>query len=146
MKYLDVRGGLRTALDDDDYEYYSQWKWGLHKDGYVIRSSQTSILFLHRLINKTPKGLETDHINRDKLDNRKSNLRSVSLRKNKYNIPVKSNNNSGYTGVGFDKTRGRWRARIGGNKLSKHIGYYDTIEEAIEARKIAFEELYERLS
>lgn len=146
MKYLDISGGYKTALDDDDYEHYSQWKWGIHKDGYAMRSSLNGVLFLHRLVNNTPKGMETDHINRDKLDNRKSNLRSVSLRKNKYNIPVKSNNSSGYTGVGFDKTRGKWRARIGGNKLGKHIGYYATIEEAIAARKAAFEELYERLS
>lgn len=145
MRYLYVRGGNRTALDDDDYEYFKQWKWGLSKDGYIIRSSPNGVLFLHRLVNKTPKGMETDHINRDKTDNRKSNLRSVSLRKNKYNIPVKSNNSSGYTGVSFYKRTGRWRARIGGNKLGSHLGYFDTKEQAIEARRIAFEELNERL-
>ena len=143
---MSVRGGYSTLLDDEDFKYYDQWKWGLHKDGYVIRTGwdkinkKSFVIFLHRLINETPKGFETDHINRDKLDNRKDNLRTVSLRENKYNIGLKSNNTSGITGVCWAKASNKWRVRVGGNKYGKHIGYYESIEDAIMARNKAMHE------
>lgn len=140
MKYIPLKGGAKTLVDDDDYDYYIQWKWLQTRDGYVYRygwdksQKKTVAIFLHRQINDTPKGMETDHINRDKLDNRKSNLRTVTTQQNRYNIGMYKNNTSGH--VGIVKQRKRWRARIGGHS-GNHLGMFDTLEEAIEARNEA---------
>jgi len=75
-----------------------------------------------------------DHKNRDPLDNRKENLRIVSLRENCYNSSRKNKHNA--TGISFDKrcTNRPWRSAIYLEGKRHHIGSYATKEEAIEAR------------
>lgn len=68
--------GFSAIVDDDDYEFLSQWKWHW-TGGYAVRNTAGSNgrkqkrLHMHRIINKTPDGSQTDHINGDTLDNRK---------------------------------------------------------------------------
>src|SRR5687767_6641682 len=76
MALLQVRGGTTVIVDDDDYEYLSQFKWRLTDDGYVCRASDFKRL--HRLLLDPPRGLIVDHINRNPLDNRRCNLRLVT--------------------------------------------------------------------
>jgi len=78
---------------------------------------------------------EVDHINRVKDDNSWANLRNSSRRENVINTGLSKNNNSGHTGVGLH--RGRWRARICVERRSISLGYHDTKDGAIEARKEA---------
>lgn len=77
---------------------------------------------------------QIDHINGDRADNRIANLREVTRAQNCRNARMKSNNTSGATGVVPHK--GRWRAYI-----NLHLGIFDTIEEATEARKAAEREI-----
>lgn len=89
-------------------------------------------ILLHRYILNPPPNFLVDHINRNTLDNRISNLRVVTPRENTCNMVT---NTSGCAGVGYHKATQRWRAYY--NNKNKHIslGYYNTKEEAVEARR-----------
>ncbi len=80
---------------------------------------------------------QIDHINQDPTDNRIENLRDVTQLENLKNQALRSTNKSGYTGVGFEKSKQKYRARVQINNSRKHIGYYNTIEEAVAARAVA---------
>ncbi len=86
------------------------------------------------------RGKQIDHINGDRLDNRRHNLRFVTLQQNLANRKVFKNNKSGFKGVGFDKHSGKWRARISHNKRSISIIYTDNPIRAARAyNKVALE-------
>lgn len=118
-----------TIVDNEDYEALSKYKWGLTKKGYARRAAKPRHIFLHRQILNVPDGVFVDHINGNKLDNRKSNLRIVPQSLNSRNlIQERANNNSGYKGV--CKCRNKWRAYIVVNYKQKHLGCFETKEEA----------------
>lgn len=88
-KEIQLTQGKVTLVDDEDYEWLSQWKW-CAKDGrngnfYAFRASKNKSTYMHRLILDTPKGKVTDHINGNGLDNRRINLRICSYRENSHN-------------------------------------------------------------
>lgn len=120
------------------FRFLSQFKWHLSA-GYVVRSHSVNgkqkSLYMHRLINKTPKGMDTDHINGNKLDNRCINLRTVTNSQNKMNVPKRRGVNgkpcsSRFKGVHWEKSAGKWRAGIRVNGLRKHLGLFQSEEEA----------------
>jgi len=80
---------------------------------------------------------EIDHINGSGSDNRINNLRDVTTSENNKNVRLRSDNTSGFTGVRWFKRDNNWRARIVVNKKEIHLGYFDSIEDAIKARKEA---------
>lgn len=77
-----------------------------------------------------PKGMETDHINHDKLDNRIKNLRIVTQSQNSANSKVYSTNKLGVRGVIQCPRTGRFFARIKHNGKNRHLGTFNTIDEA----------------
>src|ERR1017187_6263997 len=100
-------------IDDDDYEIASNYKWYVGKTGYVSghtrRDSKHIGLALHvLLLGKAPKGLTWDHIDRDKLNNHRSNLRAVTSQRNAQNRGLRIDNSSGVIGVTWHKARGKW--------------------------------------
>lgn len=129
-------------IDEEQFEKVSEYNWCISGNGYPCRSTGRKsgpprIIFLHLfLFGHAPKGLEWDHINRDKLDNRRENLRQVVRVVNSRNRGLDSNNTSSVRGV--SKQRDKWRVRISiGNFTRIHIGYYDTLEKATQARNDA---------
>lgn len=84
-----------------------------------------------------------DHINKNKLDNRKDNLRVCSSSINMQNIKVPKNNKTGHIGVSFYKPYGIYRAYITKNGECIHIGYFNSLNEAVIARKEA-EKIYHK--
>src|SRR3990167_6055992 len=89
-----------TLVSDEDFEFLNQWKWRISSTGYVISGlSGTGNVFMHRIVNDTPIGFDTDHINRDKLDNRRENLRIATKMLNGRNRGENKNNTSGYRGI-----------------------------------------------
>lgn len=86
---------------------------------------------------------EIDHINRNRADNRIVNLRAATSAENRQNMPIAANNTSGCTGVSFDKRVQKFHAYIKVNKSPrKHIGYFNSFDEAVAARLAAKAELH----
>ena len=94
---------------------------------------------MHRIINNTPDGFDTDHINRNQLDNRRSNLRTATHSQNGHNRPVQKNNKIGVKGVSWSKQNKKWYAQL--HVRGKYVfrGHYDTIESAKRAYDNALE-------
>ena len=82
-----------------------------------------------------PDGLEIDHIDRDRTNDKIDNLRLATRAENLANKGDYSNNTSGYKGVNFNKTVGKWQARANTSGKRISLGYFETIEEAIDARR-----------
>lgn len=91
-------------------------------------------LSLHRFLTSCPKGLTVDHINRDTLDNRLSNLRVCNQTIQNLNQRIRTDNKSGYRNICFNPKRNCWRVTFQRFGKHKQIGAYKTIEEAIIAR------------
>lgn len=134
-KYEEI---ARTKIDLEDITKVRNYKWYLNGNGYVVSNttSRTSIK-LHRLIMDCPKDKVVDHINLDKLDNRKSNLRTCTTQQNNMNKGVTKNNTSGYHGVYWDKKNFKWMALIQIKGKQIYLGRFNTKEDAIEVRKQA---------
>lgn len=139
MKRLPLTKGAFTLIDDEDFDHVTRWRWKLHPQGYACRSTWVDgryvTLMLHRVIANTPPHLQTDHINRDRLDNRRSNLRNVTGSVNTMNQGLSPRNTSGYRGVTWDKARKKWMATTKHLGRYVYLGRYDTAEEAAAARE-----------
>lgn len=127
--------GSVTLVDDDDFTAFSSFNWVLSYNGYAIRyltvDGKSISIALHREIAKTPKGLEVDHINGNRLDNTKSNLRNTTHAENLRNQRrTKINTTSKYKGVSWISEKKKWRVEIKKNYKSKHLGYFDNEHDA----------------
>jgi hypothetical protein len=109
MKEIDLPHNQVALVDDEDYERCKNIKWHMGAKGYVMSNKG---VYLHRFIMNTPKGLDTDHIKGNKLDNRKSKLRVATRSQNNVNKGKSSKNakSSKFKGVCWDKNRERWMA------------------------------------
>lgn len=86
-----------------------------------------------------------DHINHNKLDNRKENLRLVSKSQNAMNSRLSKNNTSGRTGVSFIKSYNKWMSYIMINGKLKNLGYFDNKSDAIKTREFAEKSILEHM-
>lgn len=136
VKVIQLTKNQVTKVDDGDYEYLNQWKWYCNNTGYAGREHymgdyKRKTLLMHRIILQAQPGQEVDHVNGDKLDNRRSNLRFVTRTQNLQNRAWQ------FKGVSkkSDKTRGqkRWVARINFEGKTKFLGDFFTPEEAEQA-------------
>jgi hypothetical protein len=112
----DTKGYIRIRVDGVDYRAHIL-AWFAH---YRLR----------------PTG-EIDHINRDKTDNRISNLRVVNRRENILNRGIQKNNTSGHTGINWRKDYKKWTASYTVNKKQVHVGYFTNVRDAVAARATA---------
>lgn len=131
-----------AIVDDDVYEYLSQWNWHLTKNGYAFRhvkiDGKEKAILMHRVIADTPEGYETDHINGNKLDNQRSNLRNASKSQNQGNSKIRTDNKTGFKGVHSSHGRYIAQIRIYGKKVS--LGTFNDPIEAARAYDIAAKE------
>ena len=141
-----VYGVIRVKIDNDDLEKCSNltWHYAKNKDSkYIQTRIKGKMIKLHRYImNMNNSNLVVDHINRNPLDNRKSNLRICSYKENSFNKSIRVDNTSGIPGVSFHKTNKKWRAKIKYNNLTIHLGYFEDINEALINRRVAEEILF----
>ena len=142
-------GDFRVLIDSCDVNKCKKFVWSISKCGNKKTSSKTLFYatnkkagLLHRFLTKCQKGKEVDHIDGDTLNNRRSNLRIVTSSQNKMNKGRQANNKSGYVGVIWVSSISRWMAYIKINKNRKTIGYYDTVDGAVAARKREEEKLF----
>lgn len=136
------------VCDTDDWEKLKQYCWHKSKQGYCISQINRSPVRFHRLIfNISNKKQQVDHVNGNKLDNRKINLRICNNQENSFNKDKNKNNTSGYKGVYWDGDRNKWRASIQFNgKSIKSPKRYNNPEEAFNWYKDKSDELFGEFS
>lgn len=132
-----------ALVDDDMFDYLNQWKW--HFDGNRAtrrlylgggrKNNKGRKIYMHRVINNTPDAYETDHRDRNPLNNQRYNLRTVTGSLNQHNVGLRKDNISGYKGVIFHKATQKWLAKVRINNKVIHLGVYNNIEYALLARK-----------
>ena len=143
-----LTNGYVLILDEEDSKILANKKWFAQKPyngkyAYAASSFKVNgkykILYFHRLVMNAPKGKFVDHINGNTLDCRKENLRLCDNRQNQLNqrrirgeVPFK----------GVTKENGKYRARIRVNGIKKHLGKFNTPEEAAEAYRIASQKIF----
>ena len=135
--------GKYALVDDEDYQYFTQWSWFLDFSGYATRDTNSRGRFrMHRVIMQPPNGLQVDHINGNKLDNRKANLRLATHAQNGMNRSKSLNKTSVYKGVHYRKERGCWRVMIQKDNKVYFIGSFATEHHAAMAYDIWAKELF----
>ena len=136
MREVKLTQGKVAIVDHDDYDWLNQWKWSL-SGRYVHRKAGKRTIYLHRLICGNPKGMVCDHINGDPLDNRRSNLRICHQKDNTRNSKLQKNNKTGFVGVSFLKSYGKFESYIHVNHKKINLGYFDDPIVAAKTRDIA---------
>lgn len=114
-----------------------KYTWRLRKRGYVYRKENRKDIWLHNEIMCPPEGYVVDHINGDKLNNTRENLRVCTQLDNMKNLKIYTSNTSGVKGVNWRKDIQRWRAYINVEGKCISLGTYKDKEDAIKARKEA---------
>lgn len=151
MKRIALTKGEFALVDDADFEWLNQWKWCYVSSGYAMRreylgggrgNEKARYILMHRIIADAANDEEVDHINRNKLDNQRDNLRLCDSSQNKFNTSVRRDNKSGVRGVSWYKAYQKWTASIKSRGTTKFLGYFDSLEEAVEARKQAERQLF----
>lgn len=147
MKTILTSKGQETLVDDEDYPLLSRIDWCMDGRGYVT-SLGVGRFKMHRLVvGYDGTRFQVDHIDGNRLNNQKSNLRLVSNKTNQENLHKKKGKNpaSEYIGVTFDKRTDlltkRWIAMIKDNYKSRFLGRFLTENEAAEAYNRAAEKL-----
>jgi len=135
------KGVLKTfaVIDPEDYGRLIKYNWCLD-NGYAFSSLLGR---MHRFIMNTPEGMDTDHINHNRIDNKKSNLRVCTRSQNQFNSSIVFSK-SGFKGVSFHQNK--WMSRIVRNGKLIFLGYYDTPEEAAKAYDTKAVELFGEFS
>lgn len=139
--------GEEFYFDLEDYNLIKDYCWHITNDGYVASNdfnNNYKIIKLHRLL--FPNAKVVDHINHNKSDCRKTNLRECTHSENNMNRSLHSNNTSGVTGVSWYKQISKWCATIKINGKQKHLGAYVNFEDAKRARLQAEEKYYKEFS
>lgn len=125
--YKIKKSGLKGSIGDDITHITDSGYYLTQLLGKKYRAHHLAWLYVYGYL---PERL--DHINGDKLDNRIDNLREVTNQENLKNSKRFSTNTSGFTGI--SKYKDKWRAYIVVDGKQKHLGVFDDIEEAKQAR------------
>lgn len=147
MKEIQLTRGQVALVDDEDFEGINKHKWYARWDNklngfYAARAKPHPhsprgqvTTRMHREILGLGYGDKRygDHINRNTLDNRRSNLRVATCSENQRNTGKRRDNTSGYKGVHFSKKLSKWQAYISVSRNRNHLGFFDTSEEAARA-------------
>lgn len=140
--------GTSFIIDASDFTEVSQHNWFEERNGYPSYNTSRKSpegrrrVTLHRFLMKPQVGVDIDHISGDRLDNRRCNLRVCSHQENMFNQKTRNTNSSGFNGVSFQKSAGKYAAYINQNEKKYHLGLFDTAEEAAAVRDKAAAKLY----
>lgn len=117
-----------AIIDSEDYEKCKDLKWYLTNSGYVLSGHSP---YLQHLV--FGRKTQLDHIDGDKLNNRKNNLRTCTTAENSRNCKISKNNTSGYKGVSWNKERNKWTADIMYNYKHIYLGEFIEGKQAAAA-------------
>ncbi len=133
------KSGKVAIVDADDYEMITRWKWQYIKSGYANRVTNSGgrgkyiNVLMHRVLAKATEDVHVDHINGNKLDNRKSNLRLVSRSLNSANRGISTRNTSGFKGVSWENRSKKWLALVIKDGKRYQVGKFDDVISAAKA-------------
>lgn len=141
LSFTDALGNIlkkKSLIDLEDFEKVRKYKWYIAR-GYARTKAKLEVA-LHQFILDISfeEGKFVDHINMNKLDNRKSNLRFCNKGQNSANSKIRVDNKTGFKGI-FKYSNDKWKARIGG----KHIGSFASPEEAAMVYDLALLKKYD---
>jgi hypothetical protein len=138
-KLIPLTQGQFAIVDNQDYDWLNQWKWHAQKGkttyyatrvDYSNGKKNRKLIFMHKVILGIGPEITGDHIDRNGLNNRRSNLRKATHSQNMCNRISFKASSSKYKGVGIHKSTNKWAAYIRKNNVQKHLGLFDTEEEA----------------
>jgi len=140
VKEINITQGKKVLVSNEDFLKVSQFNWAYSAStGYAVRKGRKKLkeprtVHMHRFIMDVPPGIQVDHINGNKLDNRRSNLRLASVQKNAFNRKKpKVKCTSQYKGVLKRKNSDKWEARIKINNKSIYLGRFVSEVDAAKA-------------
>ena len=143
FRILDLQNGQRGLIDEDDWHLVKDLTPYLGTNGYVYystwRHGRSWPKTLHSLLVGAVPGMHVDHVNGDKTDNRRCNLRHVTPQQNQVNRHrTNRNNTSGVRGVTVRLgARNPYIAQIMVNRKTLYLGSFPTLETAKAARRAA---------
>lgn len=144
MKTIPLTRGEFALVDDCDYEHLMQWEWSCSECGYAVRGvrvkGKMQLIRMHRVVLERMgfKDFEnSDHINRDRSDNRRCNLRPATRQQNMCNRSKFKNNTSGYVGVSWHKKSKKWITSIQVKGVRRHLGVFNNKEKAARVYNMA---------
>lgn len=133
-----LEDGNHFVTDADLFEKIKKYYWRRNERGYIYTTikvnGKNKSLLLHRLIIEAKENEIIDHIDRNKLNNRLSNLRKVNYQESNRNNVKRKDNTSGYTGIYWEPKKKLWRAYLYINGKRKSLGRHKSKENAIKAR------------
>ena len=131
-------------FDLEDYKKIKDVYWIENNSGYLFGKIDGLSISLHRFITDCPSNRVVDHINHNKLDNRKSNLRICTSTENNHNLKKSKRNSSGTAGVYWHSKARKWAASIGVNYKTIYLGTFKNKQDAINARRNAEEKYFNK--
>ncbi len=143
MKLVPLSNGDFAKVEDDDFEWCAGYHWHRTSTGYAYRQERQADgrlknIRMHRELTAAPSGMDVDHINGDRIDNQRGNLRLATRSDNlKNKTKRRSDNKSGVTGVFRHATEPKWTAQIHIAGKAKHLGLYAEFDDAVRARRAA---------
>lgn len=142
-KAIQLQRGMQCIVSDEDFERIAAFHWHMSDRGYVCRfegGSRSGLrrkIYLHRQIMDAPAGVDVDHINGDRLDNRRENLRLASRSENLRNRSSTPGSRSRFKGVHRCPSTGQWAAKLSIKGRVIWLGRHDTEEAAARAYNAA---------
>lgn len=142
-KEIPLTQGKVAIVSVEDYKFLMQFKWHFLQAGYAasdIKSKQEQriYLYMHRAVMQQvlgtpiPEGYKIDHIDGDRLNNTRENLRLATNHQNAVNCR-KKRANSQFRGITWNKKLGKWIAQVKCNYKNHILGYYINEEDAARA-------------
>lgn len=136
LEIITAKGDVILA-DTEDLDKIRRYSWCISKTGYAVANNGKKVIKMHRyILDLEDPDIQVDHRNRNRVDNRRKNLRCCTVVENKRNVGVKPGNRLGVLGIRRTPA-GKYNVRIVKDRVEHHIGNFLTLEEAIAARNKA---------
>jgi len=145
QKAIRLTRGRYARVDDDTYVFLKQWRWMCSAHGYAIRAYKDDrdrwrFIQMHRIIMDAQPGQLVDHIDGDRLNNVRANLRIVTPSQNAWNSARRCDNSTGYKGVTAHPNGYLARIRYEGQRI--HLGYFERVIDAALLYDLAADYLF----